>query len=159
MKRFRNFTTATAVAVITFAATSASAQTIIRYGSTPNYYSGSYYNGTPVYQSTPRYRSTPTYQTPNYSYSTPQQYSSGYRGSNYRYSYPSQQHRYQSQPYQSYRPNYGYDPYAGRISYGNQYYGTPSQQRGAIVGGAIGSAVGGQRAGNIGASIGRAISQ
>ena len=142
-------------------ATSASAQVTITYG-TPYNYSNQYQSyGDPtysvpsnrVYNAVPsnRYRVVTRYQvSPQYGVRTGR-YSSGYRGN--------------TVPFQSYSPYqgtyYGNQVYSNRYyqPYGNvgQYYGTPSQQRGAVIGGAIGNAVGGQRAGNLGAAIGAAV--
>ncbi len=142
-------------------ATPAPAQVTITYG-TPYNYSNQYQSyGYPtysvpsnrVYNSVPSngYRGiTPYRVSPQYGVQSGR-YSSGYRGN--------------VVPFQSYSPYQG--TYYGNEVYGNgyyqpygnagQYYGTPSQQRGAVIGGAIGNAIGGQRSGNVGATIGAAI--
>ncbi len=130
----------------------ASAQVSVQFG-TPTYYgNGPTYRGGTYYglpQSYPTYNAIPT-----------QRYSSGYRGN-----YVSPTYRgnsYYGNSYQSYRPNYYGQPVYGygQPIYGNNFnygYSTPSQARGAIVGGAIGNAVGGTRGGNVGAAIGAAV--
>jgi len=127
----------------------------------------SYYGSQPVYRSTPRVYSQPSqrYVQPSLQssqrvYVSPSpQYSSGYGT----YSTP----HVPGQTYQSYRPTYTSPPTYGNPVYGNPvygnstsngyYYGTPSQQRGATVGGAIGNAIGGDSGANVGAAIGAAI--
>jgi hypothetical protein len=145
-------------------ASQSSAQVTITYG-TPYTNPGHYQSyGQPIYSvpSNQVYSPRPVYQyraaTP-YRYVTPQQgvvigrYSTGYRGT-----YVVPQHSYS--PYPAYpvygNPVYGngyYQPYPN----GRVYYNSPSQQRGAVIGGAIGGAIGGQRSSNIGAAIGAAV--
>ena len=147
------------------------AQVTITYGSSSNYPSQTQNYSYPTYSvpSTRVYQSAPSY---GYQVVTPyQQVTPQYRVESGRY----------RSGYRGYAPSYTPNPtYQGGISYGNhvygngyyqpnnngyyqpygnagQYFGTPSQQRGAVIGGAIGNAVGGQRSGNVGAAIGAAI--
>ncbi len=148
-----------------------------------NVYNGRY--GNSFQGSTRRFSNSPTFQaptnirTPIYSYPQTaasrqfypqtgvqsQRYSSGFRGSNST-RYPS------NIPYQSgtrvygntypYAQSPGAVPYSNRYygqqrTYGGTYYGTPSQLRGANIGGSIGTAINGQQGANIGAAIGSAV--
>jgi hypothetical protein len=144
-------------------ASPSAAQVTITYGTPYNYSNqyGSY--GYPIYSvpSNQVYNTVPTYRYPAATtyrrvtpqYGVPGRYSSGYRGT---YVVPHQ-------PYSTYRvvPNYGTQIYGNGYytPYGNGgfYYSSPSQQRGAVIGGAIGGAIGGQRSSNIGAAIGAAV--
>jgi hypothetical protein len=142
----------------------ADAQVRIQYG-TPSYY----YGNQPVYRSNTidsrRIYRQPSYQSSQQYYrsypptfpTSPQRYSSGYRGYGSRSTYGSPY----GNTYQSYRPSYSDQRYYGN-GINNQFYNgynyqSPSQQRGAIIGGAIGDAIGGNRGGNVGAAIGSAI--
>jgi len=158
MSRIRTTLVFAAAAMMWFGTTSdqsADAQVSVQFGTSR------YYGNQPVYRSY-NYGSQYRYTQPSYRYSqlrnqtysvAPQRYSSGYRG------FPSAP--VYGNSYQSFRPNYSSQPYYGQ-SYSNGYYGgynniSPSQQRGAIIGGAIGNAVSGNRGGNLGAAIGAAV--
>lgn len=138
----------------------ADAQIWVQRGSQNNYGNQRVYRGSPRVYSQPTYRSTQPYVQPNQQvYVVPsQQYSSGY-GS---YAEPYQAPNGQGQTYQSFRPTYTNPPVYGNPVYGNPapdgyYYSSPSQQRGANVGGAIGNAIGGNSGANVGAAIGAAV--
>jgi hypothetical protein len=113
----------------------------------------SYNQVTPGYTVTPSDRFVPGYNSAQNYYSQP--YRSGFRGTTTAYpnynTYPSY-----SSGYGNTTP--GYYPAPGYSS-GYRGYVTPSQQRGAAVGGTIGGAIGGYRGGNIGAAIGAAVGQ
>jgi len=167
MFKFKNSLVITA-ALLSWAAQSsdqvADAQISVQMGAPNNYGNQRIYRGSSRVYSQPTYRSTQRYVQPNQQvYVVPsRQHSSGY-GS---YSSPYHTPHVQGQTYQSYRPTdtnppvYG-NPVYGNPTYGNSgptgYYGTPSQQRGAIVGGAVGNAIGGNSGANVGAAIGAAI--
>ena len=138
----------------------ADAQISVQRGAPSNYGNQRVYRGSPRVYSQPTYRSTQPYVQPNQRvYVVPsQQYSNG----NGSYSAPYQTPNAQGQTYQSFRPTYTNPPVYGNPVYGNPapdgyYYSSPSQQRGANVGGAIGNAIGGNSGANVGAAIGAAI--
>ena len=153
MKSIRIFIFGSALIALTaITANTGSAQIVTRFNSRPIYSNGRVYSGIPLYRS-----------TPSYAYPSQRQYTNGYQGGVI---------VAPSQPYQSFRPNYnnGYNgsrsysqPYQNGYhnngAYNGQFYSTPSQQRGVVIGGAIGNAIGGQRGGNLGAVIGGTVAQ
>lgn len=179
--RNRLVAVAAGIALVVGAASTASAQVRYRYNSTPRVV---YPSGTVrISPSRPSRFITPSNRitiyrnvTPSYTYGgtryLTQPYSSGYRGTAI---YPSTTYRsYGNYPqynqYPTYRQGYGVNgngPYSSNpygypdVPYSTGYrglnYATPSQQRGAVIGGALGEAIGGQRGGNVGSVIGGAI--
>jgi len=143
----------------------ANAQISIQRGSQNNYGNQRVYRGSPRVYSQPTYRSTQPYVQPNQQvYVVPSQQNNNGFGS---YPAPYQSPNARGQVYESYRPTYTNPPVYGNPVYGNQvygnpapngfYYNSPSQQRGANVGGAIGNAIGGNAGANVGAAIGAAV--